>query len=300
MTIPTEQYTDTHHQRVDFFKTEAMGRVRRYVIDLPRLALDDELDCAKMFMQSSACCVSGAGLLAEGHCASNGGIGVRAHAGAVSRSSRGGVRGAVSSYGRGQYRARDPLRRRGGVLRRTTSRFTENHELDMEEPLRQVIHRRPPDAADQTRHERDAIWTKRNGRGGLRGQTPSPCSGRSCRTTKNEVHCTFGARDSRDRYASVSRRCHRSAALYHKGASRHGSRTEVSSISRQAGKPPQPRRHRARASRRLPELPLVHALASRLRHLRSVPRAAGRGGEDARPSHRAVIAARATGFKAAT
>lgn len=66
MAAPAEQLTDTEINVVDFLKSDAMGRTRRYVIDLPRLDLDTSLEARGVHAEFRLSRV-GAGLLAEGN-----------------------------------------------------------------------------------------------------------------------------------------------------------------------------------------------------------------------------------------
>jgi uncharacterized protein len=65
MTASAEHLTDTEINVVDFLKTDAMGRTRRFVIDLPRLDLDATLDARGVHAEFRLLRV-GAGVLAEG------------------------------------------------------------------------------------------------------------------------------------------------------------------------------------------------------------------------------------------
>lgn len=65
MATPVEQMTDTRINVVDFFKAEAMGRVRRYTLDLPTLDLDNDLVARNVHAEFRLLRVGG-GLLAEG------------------------------------------------------------------------------------------------------------------------------------------------------------------------------------------------------------------------------------------
>jgi len=140
MVTSTEEYTDTIINVVDFFKAEAMGRVRRYVIDLPRLALDDDLVAEDVHAEFRLLRV-GSGLLAEGS--------VRATVELECVRTLESFPEAVEAEFAEQFRP---------VVEATTGRvirykdddeedlaaldyftLSENHELDMEEPLRQVI-----------------------------------------------------------------------------------------------------------------------------------------------------------------
>ncbi len=65
MTAPAEHLTDTEINVVDFLKGDAMGRTRRYIIDLPRLNLDASLEARDVHAEFRLLRV-GAGVLAEG------------------------------------------------------------------------------------------------------------------------------------------------------------------------------------------------------------------------------------------
>jgi uncharacterized protein len=65
MTAPAEHLTDTEINVVDFLKSDAMGRTRRYVLDLPRLDLDATLEARGVHAEFRLLRV-GAGVLAEG------------------------------------------------------------------------------------------------------------------------------------------------------------------------------------------------------------------------------------------
>lgn len=66
MTAPIEHLEDeTRLNVVDFFKTESMGRVRRYSLDIATLTLDDELTAHDVHAEFRLSRV-GTGLLAEG------------------------------------------------------------------------------------------------------------------------------------------------------------------------------------------------------------------------------------------
>jgi len=65
MTAPAEYLTDTEINVVDFLKSDAMGRTRRYILDLPRLDLDSSLEARGVHAEFRLLRV-GAGLLAEG------------------------------------------------------------------------------------------------------------------------------------------------------------------------------------------------------------------------------------------
>lgn len=139
MTIPTEYFTDTRINAVDFFKADAMGRARRYIIDLPRLDLDGDLVAEGVHAEFRLLRV-GAGLLAEGT--------VRATVELECVRTLEPFPETVTAEFAEQFRP---------VVDVTTGRairyedadedlaapdyftLSENHELDMEEPLRQVI-----------------------------------------------------------------------------------------------------------------------------------------------------------------
>jgi uncharacterized metal-binding protein YceD (DUF177 family) len=65
MAVTAEQITDPVINVVDFFKGDAMGRTRRYILDLPRLDLDRDLVARDVHAEFRVARV-GAGLLAEG------------------------------------------------------------------------------------------------------------------------------------------------------------------------------------------------------------------------------------------
>lgn len=65
MAAPAEYLTDPEINVVDFLKSDAMGRTRRYVIDLPRLDLDPSLEACGVHAEFRLSRV-GAGVLAEG------------------------------------------------------------------------------------------------------------------------------------------------------------------------------------------------------------------------------------------
>lgn len=65
MATPTEQLTDPAINVVDFLKSDAMGRTRRYILDLERLDLDRDLVARDVHAEFRIARV-GAGLLAEG------------------------------------------------------------------------------------------------------------------------------------------------------------------------------------------------------------------------------------------
>jgi uncharacterized metal-binding protein YceD (DUF177 family) len=65
MTASAEYLTDTEINVVDFLKGDSMGRTRRYIIDLPRLDLDASLEARGVHAEIRLLRV-GAGVLAEG------------------------------------------------------------------------------------------------------------------------------------------------------------------------------------------------------------------------------------------
>lgn len=65
MAAPAERITDTEINVVDFLKSDAMGRTRRYTVDLPRLDLDASLEARDVHAELRLS-RAGAGLLAEG------------------------------------------------------------------------------------------------------------------------------------------------------------------------------------------------------------------------------------------
>ncbi len=62
---PAEHFTDTIINVVDFLKSDAMGRTRRYILDLPSLDLDRDLVARAVHAEFRLLRV-GAGVLAEG------------------------------------------------------------------------------------------------------------------------------------------------------------------------------------------------------------------------------------------
>ena len=65
MTAPAEHFTDTRINVVDYFKPDAMGRSRRYVLDVPILDLDNDL-IARSVHAEFRLARAGAGVIAEG------------------------------------------------------------------------------------------------------------------------------------------------------------------------------------------------------------------------------------------
>ncbi len=65
MAAPTEQLTDTRINVVDYLKSDAMGRTRRYVLDVPALDLDGDLVARDIHAEFRLLRV-GMGVLAEG------------------------------------------------------------------------------------------------------------------------------------------------------------------------------------------------------------------------------------------
>jgi len=136
MTTPAEHYTDTRINAVDFFKTDAMGRTRYYVIDLPRLDLDGDLVAEDVHAEFRLLRV-GSGLLAEGTAQAT----VELECVRTLEPFPERVEAEFSE----QFRPTIDVNT-GRVLRYEDEEefpeaftLTESHELDMEEPLRQVI-----------------------------------------------------------------------------------------------------------------------------------------------------------------
>jgi uncharacterized protein len=65
MTASAEHLTDPEINVVDFLKSDSMGRTRRYIIDLPRLDLDRTLEARGVHAEFRLLRV-GAGVIAEG------------------------------------------------------------------------------------------------------------------------------------------------------------------------------------------------------------------------------------------
>lgn len=65
MTAPAEQITDPTINVVDYLKNDSMGRTRRYVLDLPALDLDGTLEARDVHAEFRLARV-GVGVLAEG------------------------------------------------------------------------------------------------------------------------------------------------------------------------------------------------------------------------------------------
>ncbi len=65
MTAPIEHLTDTRINVVDYFKPEAMGRSRRYTIDVPALDLANDLIARAVHVEFRLA-RAGAGVIAEG------------------------------------------------------------------------------------------------------------------------------------------------------------------------------------------------------------------------------------------
>jgi uncharacterized protein len=65
MAAPAEHLTDTRINVVDYFKPDAMGRSRRYVIDVPTLDLDNDL-VARGVQAEFRLSRAGTGVIAEG------------------------------------------------------------------------------------------------------------------------------------------------------------------------------------------------------------------------------------------
>jgi uncharacterized metal-binding protein YceD (DUF177 family) len=66
MAAPTEHFSDPRINVVDFFKPDAMGRARRYVIDLNALELDNDLIARNVHVELRLS-RAGAGVIAEGN-----------------------------------------------------------------------------------------------------------------------------------------------------------------------------------------------------------------------------------------
>jgi len=140
MATTTEQFTDTIINVVDFFKPETMGRVRRYIIDLPHLDLDADLVAEDVHAEFRLLRV-GSGLLAEGT--------VRATVELECVRTLEPFPETVTAEFAEQFRPTIEATT-GRVIRHEDEDeddvaaldsfiLSENHELDMEEPLRQVI-----------------------------------------------------------------------------------------------------------------------------------------------------------------
>lgn len=141
MTIPFEHFEDdTILNVVDFFKADTMGRVRRYTIDLAVLLLDDGLVAHDVHAEFRLSRV-GAGLLVEGTAeATVELICVRTlepYPEAVETEFAEQFRPIVDITGRTiKYAENDA---QDDPLMEEIFAISENHELDMAEPLRQVI-----------------------------------------------------------------------------------------------------------------------------------------------------------------
>lgn len=137
MTAPAEHLTDTEINVVDFLKGDAMGRARRYVVDLPRLDLDATLEVRGVHAEFRILRV-GAGVLAEGtvrasvelECVRT----LEAFAQPVEAEFTEQFRPTVDVVTGRVIASDDDLEEEPDVFP-----ISENHFIDLREPLRQVI-----------------------------------------------------------------------------------------------------------------------------------------------------------------
>ena len=137
MAPSAEHLTDPVIKVVDFFKSDGMGRTRRYVLDLPSLDLDASLEARDIHAEFRLARV-GAGLLAEGT--------VRASVELECVRTLDPFPQPVETEFVEQFRptidittGRQIVYADEADVEPDVFPISENHELDLREPLRQVI-----------------------------------------------------------------------------------------------------------------------------------------------------------------
>lgn len=137
MAAPAEHLTDPAINVVDFLKSDAMGRTRRYILDLERLDLDRDLVARDLHAEFRVARV-GTGVLAEGT--------VRASVDLECVRTLDIFAQPVEAAFTEQFRPTIDIATGRAIARDDDVEtepdlfpISENHEIDLREPLRQVI-----------------------------------------------------------------------------------------------------------------------------------------------------------------
>jgi uncharacterized protein len=137
MAASVEHLTDTSINVVDFLKSDAMGRTRRYTLDVPALDLDRDLTARDVHAEFRLARV-GAGLLAEGI--------VRANVDLECVRTLDIFSQPVSAEFTEQFRPTVDIVTGRAIIYEDDPEdepeifsISDNHEVDLREPLRQVI-----------------------------------------------------------------------------------------------------------------------------------------------------------------
>ena len=136
MTASAEHLTDPEINVVDFLKSDSMGRTRRYVLDLPRLDLDTTLEARGVHAEFRLLRV-GAGVIAEGT--------VRASVELECVRTLDAFAQLVDAEFTEQFRSTVDVATGRPIVEEATEDepdifpISENHFIDLREPLRQVI-----------------------------------------------------------------------------------------------------------------------------------------------------------------